>query len=124
MRGVRIICWYVIHNLHKLRAESAKEYYRIQVEKIRENPEYAKQLEQEIVARWNKYNINPKTGKPKHFDRKLITGYLVPRKKNREKMKQLGYSEGRLLKIALMATSLFKLSHWRLDVVCASYMLT
>ena len=107
-------------NLHKLRAESAKEYYRIQVEKIRKNPEYAEQLEKEIIARWNKYNINPKTGKPKPFNRKLIEGYYVLRGKNREKGKALG--EVRYLKLALTATSFFKLSHWRNDVTIASYL--
>lgn len=107
-------------NFHKLRAESAKEYYRIQVKKIKENPEYAKQLEEEIIARWNKYNLNPKTGKPKHFDRKLIDGYWVLRGKNREKSRILG--EGRYLKLAVAATSIFKLSHWRNDVTIASYL--
>lgn len=108
-------------NLHKLRAESAKEYYRIQVQKIKENPEYAKQLEQEILARWNKYNINPKTGKPKYFDRKQITGYWVLRGKNREKAKRLG-NDGRYLKLALLATSIFKLSHWRNDTSVYHYL--
>jgi len=107
-------------NLHKLRAESAKNYYRIQVEKIKENPEYARQLEEEIIARWNKYNINPKTGKPKYFDKKLITGYYVPRGKNREKSRVSG--DGKFLKLAVMATSVFKLSHWRNDVTIASYL--
>lgn len=110
-------------NLHKLRAESAKEYYKIQVEKIRENPEYAKQLEQEILARWNEYNINTKTGKPKHFDRSQITGYWVLRGKNREKAKLSG-NDGRYLKLAVLATSIFKLSHWRNDVTIASYLNT
>ena len=110
-------------NLHRLRAESAKEYYRIQVQKIKENPGYAKQLEQEILERWNKYNINTKTGKPKHFDRSQITGYWVLRGKNREKAKLLG-NDGRYLKLAVRATSVFKLSHWRNDVTIASYLNT
>lgn len=110
-------------NLHKLRAESAKEYYRIQVQKIKENPEYAKQLEREILERWNEYNINPKTGKPKLFDRSQITGYWVLRGKNREKAKLLG-NDGRYLKLAVLATSIFKLSHWRNDVTIASYLNT
>ncbi len=110
-------------NLHKLRAESAKEYYKIQVEKIRENPEYAEQLEKEILARWNKYNINPKTGKPRYFDKKEITGYWVLRGKNREKAKQLG-NDGKYLKLAVLATSIFKLSHWRNDTTIFSYLNT
>lgn len=110
-------------NLHKLRAESAKEYYRIQVEKIRENPEYAKQLEKEILARWNKYNINPRTGKPRYFNKKEITGYWVLRGKNREKAKQLG-NDGKYLKLTVLATSIFKLSHWRNDTTIFSYLNT
>lgn len=108
-------------NLHKLRAESAKEYYKIQVQKIKNDPEYAKQLEKEIIDRWNEYNINTKTGKPKHFDRSQITGYWVLRGKNREKAKLLG-NDGRYLKLAVLATSIFKLSHWRNDVTIASYL--
>lgn len=111
-------------NLHKLRAESAKDYYKIQVKKIKEDPEYAKQLEKEIIDRWNRDNINPKTGKPKYFDKRNITGYWVLRGKNVEKAKSLGWEEGRFLRIAVLATSLFKLSHFRLDVTCASYLLT
>ena len=110
-------------NLHKLRAESAKEYYKIQVEKIRENPEYAKQLEKEILARWNKYNINPRTGKPRYFDKKEISGWWVLRGKNREKAKALG-NDGKYLKLAVLATSIFKLSHWRCDTTIFSYLNT
>lgn len=54
-------------NLHKLRAESAKEYYKIQVEKIKEDPEYAKQLEKEILARWNKIQYQPQNGQTALF---------------------------------------------------------
>ena len=110
-------------NLHKLRAQSAKEYYKIQVKKIKENPEYAEQLEKEIMARWNKYNVNPKTGKPRYFDRKNIDGYWVLRGKNREKAKELG-NEGKYLKLAVLATGIFKLSHWRNDVTIVSYLNT
>lgn len=108
-------------NLHKLRAESAKEYYNIQIQKIKENPEYAKQLEREILDRWNKYNINPKTGKPRYFDRKQIEGYWVLRGKNREKARALG-NDGRYLKLVVLATSIFKLSHWRNDTTIFSYL--
>ena len=110
-------------NLHKLRAESAKEYYKIQVEKIRENPEYAKQLEKEILARWNEYNINPRTGKPRYFDKKEISGWWVLRGKNRLKAKELG-NDGKYLKLAVLATSIFKLSHWRNDTTIFSYLNT
>ena len=109
-------------NIHKLRAESAKEYYRIQVDKICEDPEYAKQLEKEILARWNRYNINPKTGKPKHFDKKNLCGYYVLRGKSRERARKLGYPV-KFLKIAVLATSVFKLSHWRNDVTIHSYLM-
>ena len=110
-------------NLHRLRAESAKEYYRIQVEKIKENPEYAKQLEKEILARWNQYNINPQTGKPRYFDKKEICGWWVLRGKNRKKARLLG-NDGKYLKLAVLATSVFKLSHWRNDTTIFSYLNT
>lgn len=51
------------------------------------------------------------------------TGCWVLRGKNREKAKLLG-NDGRYLKLAVLATSIFKLSHWRNDVTIASYLNT
>ena len=108
-------------NFHKLRAESAKEYYWEQLKRIQEKAEYAERLEKEIRERWEKMNLTKK-GNSKKFKEIEIRGIYILRGKNRE----LAIQKGLPLhydKLALLATSIFKLSHWRNDVTVASYML-
>ena len=109
-------------NLHKLRAEAAKQYYFEQLKKINENPAYRDQLEKEIRLRWETTNFT-KNGKPKQFREDELRGVYYLRGKNR----QLAIEKGLPIaydKRALLATSIFKLSHWRNDVTIASYLLT
>ena len=108
-------------NFHKLRAEAAKEYYAEQLKKIKENPAYAAKLEAEIRLRWQTMNLTKK-GNPKKFKEVELHGVYSLRGKNRalaiEKGLPLHYD-----KLALLATSIFKLSHWRNDVTVGSYLL-
>lgn len=108
-------------NFHSLRAESARKYYEFQLQKMKENPAYRTQLEQEIRNRWNVMNLS-KNGKHKPFLPEECFGTYTLRGKNRTLAKKrnlpINYD-----KTALMATSIFKLSHWRNDVTIASYML-
>ena len=108
-------------NFHALRAECAKKYYFEQEKRMKENPEYRKKLEREIRKRWETMNLTRK-GKPKKFKESEIAGTYFLRGKNRE----LALKRGLPLsydKTALLATSIFKLSHWRNDVTVASYIL-
>lgn len=109
-------------NFHKLRANCAKEYYNIQLDKILNEPGYAEQLEAEIRARWNNFNINPKTGKPKRFPEDQIQGWYVLRGDNRKKALREG-KPIRYNRLAIMATSIFKLSHWRTNVTVQNYIM-
>ncbi|MBE6747466.1 MAG: hypothetical protein E7558_08500 [Ruminococcaceae bacterium] len=77
-------------NFHKLRADHAKKMYNYYLERVQNEPGYRKQLEEEIKARWEKYNIDKKTGKPKAFDPKLIEGYYYLRGENRKLAIQKG----------------------------------
>ena len=108
-------------NFHRLRADAAKEYYEEQLKQIKADPQYAAKLEKEIRARWEKMNLT-KSGKPKKFKEIELKGIYTLRGKNRklaiEKDLPIHYD-----KLALLATSIFKLSHWRNDVTIASYML-
>ena len=108
-------------NFHKLRADCAKKYYFDELEKINKDEYYAEKLEKEIRARWQKTNKR-KNGTVKPFDEKEIRGYYVLKGKNRVLAKEKGMPL-RYNKLALLATSVFKLSHWRNDVTVASYML-
>lgn len=86
-----------------------------------EDADYAEKLEYEIRLHWEKMNLTKK-GKPKKFKETEICGIYTLRGKNRamarEKGLPLHYD-----KRALLATSVFKLSHWRCDVTIGSYLL-
>lgn len=108
-------------NFHRLRNQCAKEYYYEQLQKMKENPSYRAQLEQEIKLRWNTTN-KKKNGKTKPFRNEELYGIYTLRGKNRILAKEKGFPLN-YDKTALLATSLFKLSHFRNDVTIASYML-
>ena len=108
-------------NFHRLRAEVDKAYYGEQLKRIKADPQYAEQLEKEIRARWEKMNLTRK-GTSKNFKEVELKGVYSLRGKNRE----FAIKKGLPIcydKLALLATSIFKLSHWRCDVTVASYML-
>ena len=107
-------------NLHFLRAECAKQFYKDTVERLRTDPTYQDVLIKQIKARWNKYNLKP-DGTPKPFDNRKITGYYYLRGANRKAAQEIGASI-KFNKLALLATSIFKLAHWRLDVTVNSYL--
>lgn len=107
--------------LHYLRAKFAQRSYEYYLS-IAENPNTRAKLEQELRARWNKYNINQKTGKPKRLPERLIEGSYYLRGKSRQFAieNELPVKYDRL---AILCTSLFSLSHFRNDVTIASYLL-
>lgn len=110
-------------DLHRLRAQSAKTYYYEQLRRVKENPDYAKQLEAEIRKRWNLYNLDKKTGKPKILKDSLIRGDYVLRGELRKKAIAEG-KDFRFNKLCLLSCSIFKLSHFRNNIVCSSYWYT
>ena len=88
---------------------------------MKENSKYKEELEKEIRKRWEKMNVT-RNGKVKKFKENELKGVYTLRGKNRE----LAIRKGLPVhydKCALLATSIFKLSHWRNDVTVASYML-
>ena len=105
-------------NFHSLRAEAARTYYTYLLRKMEEDPSYRNQLEQEIRNRWQVMNLN-KNGKPKAFLNEELYGTYALRGKNRILAKKRGLAL-HYDKTALLATSIFKLSHWRNDVTVAS----
>lgn len=110
-------------NLHSLRAECARNTYYYHLNKIKEEGEpYREKLKSEIIRRWNKYNINPKTNKPKRFPRSEITGTYYLRGKNRAYALKNNLPTG-YDKLVTMYVSIFCLSHYRLDVTVDNYFL-
>jgi hypothetical protein len=108
-------------NLHALRAECAKKYYFATLLRIQKTPGYAQQLKKEICARWFKYCRN-KGGTVRPLPQKELEGEYVVRGLNRELAIRKGMPI-RYNRLALLAASIFKLSHWRNNVTVASYLL-
>lgn len=110
-------------NLHYLRAKVAQRAYNYYAGRIeREGEDYIKELERQVRARWDKYNVNPNTGRPKFFPRNLIEGKYYLRGKNREFAVKNGLAV-EYSKLALFAVNVLHLSHWRNDVGVESYLL-
>lgn len=100
-----------LHALRAVQAHRAYEYYCRRIEL-----EGREKLAEEIRIRWAKYNI-------KDWDESVIREkpYYI-----RGANKKLAIEHGLPLvydRLALMAVSVFHLSHWRLDVTVSNYML-
>ena len=109
-------------NLHTLRAQAAKETYKYLENELSIHGEgYRRKLEAELRETWNKYNINPKTGKPKPFPKNRLTGtYFLRGKSKAFAIKNnLPLFYDRLL---VFYVSVFKLAHYRLGVTVQSYL--
>lgn len=102
-------------DLHHLRALQAQRTYDFYFRRLEENPEYRKQLSNEIELRWKKYNKRP-------WNPRCLEGVYWLRGKNRKFAKENGLAIS-YDRLALMAVSVFHLAHWRTDVTVANYML-
>jgi len=108
---------------HSFRHENAMRTYNYYLERIENEEGYAEQLEEEIRRRWNKYNIDADTNMPKEFKEELIKDddYEIKGKNialAKKKGLPLAYN-----RLALLACSVFHLSHWRLGVTVKNYIL-
>lgn len=107
---------------HTLRAQNAQRCYEYYLNRLNSEDGYREQLTQEIVKRHQKYCIDKKTGKPKKFDYHKIQGFYHLRGANKELANANGLPT-KYDRLALMAVSIFHLSHWRNDVTVQSYIL-
>lgn len=111
------------HHLRALQAQKAYKYYydMLHTGDEKTDLENAHKLIGELIARWNKYNIDSKTSKPRPFPFKNTKGVYKLRGGNRKK----ALSDGLPVefdKLSIFALSVFHLSHWRLDTL-ANYLL-
>lgn len=102
-------------DLHHLRAVQAQRAYRYYEVRLRNEPEYRRQLEVEIKARWKQYNR-------RRWKQSDFEGVYRLRGANRELAQRLGRPT-EYDRLAIMATSVFHLSHWRCDVTISNYLL-
>lgn len=68
------------------------------------------------------YGKEEKASKPKRFPDDQIKGWYVLRGDNRKKALREG-KPIRYNRLAIMATSIFKLSHWRTNVTVQNYIM-
>lgn len=102
-------------DLHHLRAVLAQRAYYYYAERLRNEPEYRLQLETEIKARWRKYN------KRRWKQHEFVGAYKL-RGANKELARRLGRPT-EYDRLAVLAASVFHLSHWRCDVTVSNYLL-
>lgn len=103
-------------DLHHMRAEVSQNAYDYYVHRISTEPGYARQLAQELMNRWYLYN------KKRTWDPSLIKDRYTIRGENRRRAISLNLPTS-YNRLAVMAVSVFHLSHWRCDVTVDNYLL-
>lgn len=112
-------------DLHHIRAEVAQRAYRYYTDRLSREPEYREQLEKEIEARWFRYRGTPRSGAKKAdwaWDISRVRGTYRIRGENRKHALNNGLPTV-YDRLAVMAVSVFHLSHWRCDVTIDNYLL-
>ena len=112
------------NDLHHLRALRAQKMYRYYLDRIENETGYRAQLINEIRHVWEQDDEARKNNgyRAKRWSDMKVTGNYVLRGNNRK----LAQKHGLPLqydRLALLAVSIFHLSHWRHDVTVANYLL-
>ena len=111
-------------DLHHLRAHRAQKMYRYYLDKIENEHGYRAQLINEIRHVWEHDDEARKENgyKAKRWSDMKVTGNYILRGNNRKLAKKHGLPL-QYDRLALLAVSIFHLSHWRHDVTVANYLL-
>ena len=111
-------------DLHHLRALRAQKMYRYYLDKIENEHGYRAQLINEIRHVWEHDDEARKENgyKAKRWSDMKVTGNYILRGNNRKLAKKHGLPL-QYDRLALLAVSVFHLSHWRHDVTVANYLL-
>ena len=115
-------------NLHGIRAEHAKECYQHYADFLTRYPERSEALRSSLLRRWDNAHAALKKHDPGAYSKakeKFINDmddrpYKL-RGENRDKAIKMGLPT-EYNRLALMAVSVFHLSHWRLDVTSVNYL--
>lgn len=103
-------------DLHHFRAQTAQRAYQFYLKKLKSEPAYRAKLTAEIEARWQRYNPH------KRLDPHELQGTYALRGENRKLAQKYGLPV-QYDRLAVMAVSVFLLSHWRNDVTVCNYLL-
>ena len=111
-------------DLHHLRALRAQKMYRYYLDKIENEHGYRAQLINEIRHVWEHDDEARKENgyKAKRWSDMKVTGNYILRGNNRKLAKKHGLPL-QYDRLALLAVSIFHLSHWRHNVTVANYLL-
>ena len=111
-------------DLHHLRAQRAQKMYRYYLDRIESETGYRAQLISEIRHIWEQDDEARKSNgyRAKRWSDMKVTGNYVLRGNNRKLAQKHGLPM-KYDRLALLAVSIFHLSHWRHDVTVANYLL-
>ena len=111
-------------DLHHLRALRAQKMYRYYLDRIETETGYRAQLISEIRHVWEQDDEARKSNgyRAKRWSDMKVTGNYILRGNNRKLAKKHGLPVA-YDRLALLAVSVFHLSHWRHDVTVANYLL-
>ena len=111
-------------DLHHLRALRAQKMYRYYLDRIENETGYRTQLINEIRHIWEQDDEARKSNgyRAKRWSDMKVTGNYVLRGNNRKLAQKHGLPM-KYDRLALLAVSIFHLSHWRHDVTVANYLL-
>ena len=111
-------------DLHHLRALRAQKMYRYYLERIESETGYRAQLISEIRYVWEHDDEARKENgyRAKRWSDMKVTGNYILRGNNRKLAQKYGLPL-QYDRLALLAVSIFHLSHWRHDVTVANYLL-
>ena len=104
-------------NLHRLRGALARQMYKEYLHRIETEPGYADQLREELKARFKECGVDESK-----WDDHEVQGVYRVRGANRKRAKELGLPI-EYDRLAVMAVSVFHLSHWRTNVTVTNYLL-
>lgn len=108
-------------DLHGLRALQAQKAYKYYSKRLKEDPDYRQKLRVEMIMRFEQYNKDPQ--KKARFIKTLTKENRVCRGENAAIAEKL-YGSKEMDMTAIMAVSVFHLSHWRDDVTVLNYLLS
>lgn len=111
-------------DLHGMRAEHARAAYDYYADRLAKEPGYRDQLRAELLARWDAERPDARPAQRKAYAAKLFNDHRLFLRQGGENYAQ-ALEHGRPTeydRLAVMAVSVFHLSHWRTDVTVTHYL--
>ena len=116
-------------NFHGMRAQHARDCYFYYLEQIQSNPEYAKKLQRKLLLLWEEGHKKLQQESYKKYKRRR-EAFIYDLRKDAYKLRGANFKKAVQTsmptvynRLALMAVSVFNLSHWRLSVAVTNYIL-